>query len=59
MLRRIAAVITILLGAVLSGRTSVLGILGQAIMLAALIGSFYLSPQRPTRCRIPGFRRHG
>ncbi len=60
-----AFLITLALGSVLSavvsGRFTVLRILGQAIMFAALFGPMYLAPDRyaewMARCRIPGFRR--
>ena len=61
----LAFLITLALGSVLSaavsGRFTVLRILGQAIMFAALFGPMYLAPHRyarwMARCRIPWLRR--
>jgi len=61
----LAFLITLALGSVLSavvsGRFTVLRILGQAIMFAALFGPMYLAPHRyarwMARCRVPWRRR--
>ena len=65
MRRWLAFLVTLVLGSVLSaalsGRLTVLGVLGQAIMFGGLFGSMYLAPRRyaewTRRCRLPGFLR--
>jgi len=60
-----AFLITLVLGSVLSaavsGRLTVLRVLGEANVFGALFGPMYLAPHRyaewMARCRIPWFRR--
>ena len=65
MRRWLGFLVTLVLGSVLSaalsGRLTVLRVLGQAIMFGGLFGPMYLAPRRyaewPRRCRLPGFLR--